>query len=117
MDPWSIGATALIPTEGTPPDQLPQLLADHHATIFAAAPGIYRRILRTNIPALPTLRHGLSAGEKLAADYATAWTRATGTPVFEAYGMSECSTFISGSPARPAPPGSSGYPQPGRRVA
>jgi acyl-coenzyme A synthetase/AMP-(fatty) acid ligase len=31
--------------------------------------------------------------------------------------MSEVSTFISASPARPAPPGASGYPQPGRRVA
>ena len=31
--------------------------------------------------------------------------------------MSECSTFVSGSPARPAPPGTLGYPQPGRLVA
>jgi len=31
--------------------------------------------------------------------------------------MSECSTFVSGSPARPAPSGSLGFPQPGRRLA
>jgi acyl-coenzyme A synthetase/AMP-(fatty) acid ligase len=31
--------------------------------------------------------------------------------------MSECSTFISGSPARPADPDTLGRPQPGRRVA
>ena len=38
--------------------------------------------------------------------------------MYEAYGMSECSTFISGSARpRPAPPGTLGYPQPGRRVA
>jgi len=30
--------------------------------------------------------------------------------------MSECSTFISGSPSHPAPPGTLGYPQEGRRV-
>jgi len=46
-----------------------------------------------------------------------AWNAATGTKIYEALGMSECSTFISGSPARPAPEGSAGYPQPGRRVA
>ena len=46
-----------------------------------------------------------------------AWRAATGTEVHEAFGMSECSTFLSGSPARPAPPGSSGHVQPGRRVA
>jgi acyl-coenzyme A synthetase/AMP-(fatty) acid ligase len=31
--------------------------------------------------------------------------------------MSECSTFISGAPTRPAPPGTLGFPQPGRRIA
>ena len=31
--------------------------------------------------------------------------------------MSECSTFISASPARPASPGTLGQPQPGRHVA
>ncbi len=117
MDPWSVGATALIPADGIRADQLPALLAAHSATIFAAAPGVYRRVLRAGIPALPDLRHGLSAGEKLAADYSTDWQTQTGTPIFEAFGMSECSTFISGSPARPAPAGTSGYAQSGRRVA
>jgi acyl-coenzyme A synthetase/AMP-(fatty) acid ligase len=37
--------------------------------------------------------------------------------VFEALGMTEISTFISGCPARPAPAGAVGWPQPGRRVA
>ncbi|MEJ6401995.1 class I adenylate-forming enzyme family protein [Yoonia sp. 2307UL14-13] len=117
MDPWSIGATALIPDETVTPDQLPALLAEHQATIFAAAPGIYRRLLRANIPALPYLRHGLSAGEKLAEDYRTVWRTKTGTTIHEAFGMSECSTFISGSPTKPAPAGTSGFPQPGRMVA
>ena len=31
--------------------------------------------------------------------------------------MSECSTFISGSPALPAKPSTSGKPQQGRRIA
>jgi acyl-coenzyme A synthetase/AMP-(fatty) acid ligase len=46
-----------------------------------------------------------------------AWEEATGTPIHEAFGMSECSTFVSSSPAHPAPPGTLGYPQDGRRVA
>jgi acyl-coenzyme A synthetase/AMP-(fatty) acid ligase len=117
MDPLSIGATAIIPIEGTDASALPALMADQRATIFAAAPGVYRRMLRQPMPALPTLRHGLSAGEKLPEPLRTAWTDQTGTPVFEAFGMSECSTFISGSPQRPAPPGALGYPQPGRKIA
>jgi acyl-coenzyme A synthetase/AMP-(fatty) acid ligase len=118
MDPWSVGATALIPAEGMPPEALPQLLAAHGATIFAAAPGVYRKILSHHGQMdLPRLRHGLAAGEKLSDRVRAAWTAATGTPIYEAYGMSECSTFISGSPAHPAAPGALGRPQDGRRVA
>ncbi|WP_375571010.1 class I adenylate-forming enzyme family protein [Seohaeicola saemankumensis] len=118
MDPWSVGATALIPAEGVAIEALPQLLADHGATIFAAAPGVYRKILTHHAQMhLPALRHGLAAGEKLSDRVRQHWNDATGTPIFEAYGMSECSTFISGSPAHPATPGTLGRPQDGRRVA
>lgn len=117
LDPWVVGATALIPAAGYGPVDLPHLLAQHKATIFAAAPGVYRQMLRRPIPTLPQLRHGLSAGEALSPAIAHAWHAATGTDVHQALGMSECSTFVSGSPARPAPNGSLGYPQPGRQVA
>lgn len=118
LDPWSVGATALIPAEGVAPAMLPLLIKRHDATLFAAAPGVYRQMLKEP-PALsfPRLRHGLSAGEKLAEATRAAWTEATGTKVYEALGMSECSTFISGSPSRPAPLPASGYAQPGRRLA
>ena len=117
MDPWTVGATALIPVPGTPPEALFQMLADQRATIFAAAPGVYRQMLKHPVPALPNLRHGLSAGEKLPHVTEAAWRDATQTPIFEAYGMSECSTFVSGSPAHPAPAGTLGRPQTGRHIA
>ncbi|GGE42803.1 class I adenylate-forming enzyme family protein [Actibacterium pelagium] len=118
LDPWSRGATSLIPATGVDPQALPLLLKRFDATIFAAAPGVYRQVLKNGIPiSLPKLRHGLSAGEKLPHATAVAWTEATGKQVFEALGMSECSTFISGSPSRPAPELASGYPQEGRKIA
>ncbi|MCR9086548.1 MAG: acyl--CoA ligase [Rhodobacteraceae bacterium] len=117
LDPWSVGATALITSEGTASSALPGLISHHGATIFAAAPGIYRQMLKAPMPALPKLRHGLSAGEKLPEAVRTAWHSATALSMHEAFGMSECSTFLSGSPARPAPSGSSGYAQPGRHLA
>ncbi len=118
LDPWAIGATALIPAPGTPPEALALLLKRHDATIFAAAPGVFRKLLSGEAPlSLPKLRHALAAGEKLPEALRSRWQAATGTPIHEALGMSECSTFISGSPARPAPPGTLGFPQPGRRIA
>jgi len=118
MDPWTIGATALIPEPGTGIASLPDLLRKHRATIFAAAPGVYRRMLRDrDALSLPDLRHGLSAGEKLPQDLHRRWEALTGTGLHEAYGMSECSTFISSSPAHPARGAALGQPQLGRRLA
>lgn len=118
LDPWTLGATALVPAEGVTPAQMPLLLRRHDATLFAAAPGIYRQILKSYDKIdLPHLRHGLTAGESLSPHLRAAWEAATGRPLHEAYGLSECSTFISGSPDRPAPDGAIGFPQPGRRVA
>ena len=117
MDPWAIGATALIPAEGTKAKDLPAMIAAHNVTIFAAAPGVYRQMLRGPTPPLRKLRHGLSAGEALPNITRAAWIKATGTAVHEALGMSECSTYISGSPTRPAAPGTAGYPQAGRHIS
>mgnify|MGYP005850583631 CR=1 FL=1 len=118
MDPWTMGATALIPAPDVTPEQIPPLLRHHDATIFAAAPGVYRKMLKQDLRlSLPHLRHGLAAGEKLSDTVRQHWQDATGTPIHEAYGLSECSTFISGSPDHPATPGTLGRPQTGRRVA
>lgn len=118
MDPWASGATALIPEPGTEPDKLPTLLRTHKASIFAAAPGVYRKILKGSDELdLPDLRHGLCAGEKLSTHLHEAWRASSRTELYEAYGMSECSTFISSSPQTPARGDALGQPQPGRRVA
>ncbi len=117
LDPWTVGATALVPAPGTRPRDIAALLALHGATLFAAAPGVYRQMLRGSLPPLPALRHGLSAGEKLPEATRAAWQRATGTDIHEAFGMSECSTFLSGNPVAPALPGTLGRAQPGRRVS
>ncbi len=118
LDPWTVGATSLIPKPGTNIDALPALLQKHEATIFAAVPGIYRKLIATNTALdFSCLRHGISAGEKLSDGLRQAWMDSTGTDIHEAFGMSECSTFISGSPDHPASAQSFGRPQLGRHIA
>ena len=117
LDPWSVGATSLILQNGTDASSLPALLGHYRATIFAAAPGVFRQMLsHTPMLDLPDLRHGLCAGEKLSENIRANWIAATGLGLHEAFGMSECSTFISASPSSPMT-NRLGRPQTGRRVA
>ncbi|WP_330448357.1 hypothetical protein FLP41_14600 [Paracoccus marcusii] len=74
-------------------------------------------MLRADWPPILTLRHALAAGERLDPALRAAWTARTGTDLHEAMGASEISTFLSGSPSRPAPYGTAGFPQPGRHLA
>jgi len=117
LDPWTKGATALVLADGTGMDHLPEIAKRYEATILAGAPGVFRGLLKTPMPKLPNLRHALSAGEKLPESMRQKWEDTTGTIIHEAFGQSECSTFISGSPSRKAPPGTLGFAQPGRRIA
>ncbi len=117
LDPWTNGATALVLAESAGIELLPLLAKRHDATILAGAPGVFRRLLANPLLPLPRLRHGLSADEKLSDDLRKRWQKATGTDLHEAFGQTECSTFISGSPDRPAPPGTLGFAQDGRAVA
>ncbi len=117
LDPWTMGATALIPAAGIEPRQLPLLGARHGATILAAAPGVFRQMLKADWKSWPSLRHGLCAGERLDPGLRSQWLARTGTDLHEAMGLSECSTFLSGSPSRPAPAGTAGFAQTGRKLA
>lgn len=119
-DPWVNGAGAVIYNGPRNPAVWPVLIERYAATHFAAVPGVYRQVLaRTSLDPgdLPTLRHGLVAGEALTPALWTAWREATGRELYEALGMSELSTFISSGPTVPTRPGSPGRPQPGRRIA
>ncbi|MEL6679319.1 MAG: acyl-CoA synthetase [Pseudomonadota bacterium] len=119
-DPWAVGASALIYTGKPDRAVWAEIMAQHTPSIFAAVPGVYRQILTSGADLRSStegLRHGLSAGEALTPSLRARWRTGTGTDIHEALGMSEVSTFISGSPARPAPEGTMGAPQRGRRIA
>ncbi len=119
-DPWAVGAGAVLYSGERDPTVWPRIIDAAGATVFAAVPGVYRQLLdRVDLEPgdLPSLRHGLTAGEALSPALWQRWREATGRGLFEALGMSEISTFVSSSPAVPTRPGSPGRPQQGRRVA
>ena len=119
-DPWANGATAVLYNGPRDVAVWPLLMAKFRATLFAAVPGVYRQILKyTDLRDfdLSGLRHGLTAGEALSVALLEQWREITGKELYEALGMSECSTYISSSPSVPVKPGSPGKPQQGRCVA
>lgn len=119
-DPWANGATAIVFTGEKTQGMWPQLIRQTGATLFAAVPGVYRQMLKyapLGQLDLGRLRHGLTAGEAPPAALFGDWQNRTGTPLYEALGMSEISTYISSSPRVQRKAGTTGKAQPGRRVA
>lgn len=120
MDPWSMGAGAVLYDGPKDPCAFLRLIERHHCTIFTAVPTLYRQILkycRIGNFDLSSLRHGLTAGEPLSPELLAAWRSAIGTELYESLGMSEISTYVSSGPTTPIVPGSPGRPQRGRRIA
>ncbi len=119
-DPWACGATAIVYTGDKKPEHWPRLIAHSTATIFAAVPTVYRQILKYASPTradLGQLRHGLIAGEPPPPGLFEDWHAATGIHLYEAFGMSEMSTYLSTSPTVPRKHGYIGRMQAGRAVA
>lgn len=119
FDAWAQGARSII-YEGPRNTELwARLLREHRATIFAAVPSLYRQLCR-DVGSLEedtqSLRHGLCAGEPLPIPLWETWRERTQKPLYEALGMSECSTYISSGPNTPTLPGSPGKAQAGRRI-
>lgn len=118
-DPWANGATAVIYNGPKDAGVWARIIEAHRATLFAGVPGVFRQLLHHgawDAHDLSSLRHGLTAGEALRPALLQEWREATGTELYEALGMSECSTYISSAPSVPIRPGSPGRPQVGRCV-
>ena len=119
MDPWTVGATALIPDEGVPPDALPGLMHRHDATIFR------RRARRLPQGAGGAQPHGVArpaprAGRRRESCPTPSAPTGAPPPARPSTRPTACRNARPSSPAaRPSPahPGTLGRPQTGRRVA
>ena len=118
-DPWANGATTVLYNGERNIQVWPRLMQTYRTTMFAAVPTLYRQILKycdLQDYDLSSLRHGLTAGEALPKSLLHDWKSAVGTPLYEALGMSEISTYVSSSPTVPVKEGSPGKPQIGRSI-
>ncbi len=119
FDTWLKGATAVVYVGEDDPCIWFALIALYKVTLFAASPSVFRAIENCstlNPQDVSTLRYATSAGEKCPEALKLKWQQHYGKSIYEALGMSECSTPISSSPIVPPREGSIGKPQPGRLI-
>ncbi len=77
------------------PDQVLQSIRDDAVTMFFAVPTIYIHLLNMNLaPAdLAAIRYEFSAAATMPREISARWTARFGRPVYEGYGLTECSPF------------------------
>ena len=120
-DPWANGATTVLYNGPKDVHVWPKLIAAAGATLFASVPTLYRQILKYCDLGAGTVSAGFAAVSPPARRFAggplAEWQGATGLAIYEAFGMSECSTFVSNRPDEPVRPGSPGKAADGARAS
>jgi acyl-coenzyme A synthetase/AMP-(fatty) acid ligase len=114
---WLCGAAALLHDARFDPDERLVLLRREHVSVLCMSPTEYRAIAkRTELRALPDLRHACAAGEPLNPEVVHAWADGAGVQVHDGYGQTETG-HLTGMPiGPPVRPGSMGRPLPGFRM-
>jgi benzoate-CoA ligase len=87
--PYAAGATVILHRDRATPKAITDLIAKHNATILGGVPTFYAGWLAGDLPALPSLRLGLSAGEALPAHLGEAFRAKFGTDILDGLGSTE----------------------------
>jgi acyl-coenzyme A synthetase/AMP-(fatty) acid ligase len=112
--PWLRGATALIQDARFDPEQRLEVIERERVQVLCMAPTEYRAIAkRTELRAMPGLRHAVAAGEPLNADIVHRWRDEVGVAVHDGYGQTETGALTGMPLDAPVRPGSMGRPLPG----
>jgi long-chain acyl-CoA synthetase len=77
------------------PELALQTVQDERATMFFAVPTIYIHLLNMDLSAfdLSSIRYEFSAAATMPREISSRWTERFGRPVYEGYGLTECSPF------------------------
>jgi long-chain acyl-CoA synthetase len=77
------------------PDRVLDSIRSDRVTMFFAVPTIYIGLLNMPLPddALASIRYEFSAAATMPREISGRWTERFGRPVFEGYGLTECSPF------------------------
>jgi benzoate-CoA ligase len=97
--PYAAGASAILHRDRATPQVITDLIAKHNVTILGGVPTFYAGWLASDLPPLPSLRLGLSAGEALPAHLGEAFRVKFGADIIDGLGSTEMlHIFVSQHP-------------------
>jgi acyl-coenzyme A synthetase/AMP-(fatty) acid ligase len=103
------GATVILDREWATPTRVAEIVGRHQPSAAFIVPTLYLKLLQAGLaPQLQSVRHFVSAGEKLPAAIRSAWLEATGQVILDGYGTSETNFLMLYDPdgsgvLRPSP--------------
>jgi acyl-coenzyme A synthetase/AMP-(fatty) acid ligase len=84
------GATVILDREWATPERVAEIVDRYRPTAAFIVPTLYLKLLQSGLaPQLRSVRHFVSAGEKLPPAIRSAWLEATGRGIVDGYGTSE----------------------------
>ncbi len=116
LAPWLQGAAALLHDARFDPAERLAVVAEESVDVLCMAPTEYRVIAaRASLPALPTVRSLVAAGEALDPPTLAAWRDSVGVDIRDGYGQTETGQLTGNRVGEVARPGSMGPLLPGVR--
>jgi acyl-coenzyme A synthetase/AMP-(fatty) acid ligase len=114
---WVRGAAALVQDARFEPDERLEVVVREGVNVLCMAPTEYRAIAkRTELRALPGLRHAVAAGEPLNPEIVELWRDAVGIEIHDGYGQTETGALTGMPIGERVRAGSMGKALPGFRL-
>jgi benzoate-CoA ligase len=114
-----LGATAVLNAGWPSAEAIAEVIERHRPDVVFSVPTLFRGLLeegRAGTEAFRSVRHFISAGERLPERVFHAWLETTGHPILEGIGATEALMMFLGNGPNDYCPGATGKPFPGIEV-
>lgn len=116
---FRLGATAVLSAGWPSAEAVAAVVERHRPGVVFSVPTLYQRLLDENLgasPAFRSVRHFISAGERLPETLLRQWMAVNGQPMLEGIGASETLMMFLANRPDDYCPGATGKPLPGTEV-
>ena len=115
---WLVGSAVMVfDFDNFDPKMMIHVINKYKVTTFCAPPTVYRYLVRSGIPEMPSLKHATTAGEVLHPEVFRRFREKTGLLLCEGYGQTESALLTAFFPHDDITPGSMGFPSPLYKIA